>query len=198
MLQFSSDPPLDSTRYALRLIRTPARGKLKLIVTSDDLLGCWTHFFAGRTTPCTGATCEACRGGASSRWHGYVSVLEPGAREHLIFECTAAAATSFANYRIKHGTLRGCDFIADRTSARPNARVRLRMTPADLAAIDLPEGANLTAVLCHIWGIPQNETQTISGPQNSPEIEHRGTLPPPDRGNGDQVDETILSPRQQR
>ena len=184
MLQFHEQPPLEPTRYAMRLVRTPARKALQLLVTSDNLLGCWTHFYAGRTVPCTGDTCEACLAGASSRWHGYLSAIEGKSREHILFELTALAAESFAAYRLKHGTLRGCHVTASRVNPRPNARVHLELKPHDLSTIDLPPSANLTAVLCHLWGIPTTETQTTSGPGPGPHISHKGTQPPIDRGNG--------------
>jgi hypothetical protein len=189
MLEFSDGPPLESTRYALRLLRTPARGRLHLISTSDNLVGCWTHYYAGRTTPCTGPDCEACGAGASSRWHGYLTAWDPETREHLLFECTAAAAESLAAYRVKHATLRGCEFIASRVSPRPNARIRIQAKPADLSAIDLPQAANLVTCLCHIWGIPTTETRILPGPAGQPRITHLGTQLPEDRGksNGHQA-----------
>ena len=184
MLNFSNTVPIEATRFAMRLARTPAKGKLHLVVTSADLLGCFTHFFSGRTTPCTGKACEACEAGASSRWHAYLSALDPATSEHILFECTAAAAETFADYRARHGSLRGCEFIATRVNPRPNARVSIRTKPADLAHLHLPEPANLPAALCHIWGIPLNETNTSDRDLSTPNIDHIGTLPPPDKGNG--------------
>ena len=189
MLNFSSDPPLENTRYALRLLRTPAKKKLHLIVTSDNLIGCWTHFFGGRTVPCTRPDCEACTAGTSSRWHGYLSAIDPDTSEHLLFECTASAAESFAVYRKRHETLRGCEFVADRVNPRPNARLRLKMKPADLAHINLPQPANLQAALCHIWGLPLCETQVLHDTPQAPAIEADGRhlpadLAPPANGNG--------------
>jgi len=182
MLQFHSQPPIEPTRYAMALLRTPPKGSIQLLVTSDNLLGCWTHFYAGRTVPCTGPACEACLAGASSRWHGYLSAIQGKTREHVLFELTALAAESFAAYRMKHQTLRGCHVTASRVNARPNARVHLVLKPHDLSGVDLPPAANLTAVLCHLWGIPTNETEIAGDAGQPPEIHHHGTQPPIDRG----------------
>jgi len=196
MLNFHTRPPLESSRSAFRLLRTPAKGKLYLLITSDNLLGCFTHFYAGRTVPCTGDKCEACQAGASARWHGYVAAIEQKTNEPIVFELTAAAAESLAAYRAKHGTLRGCDILATRVSPRPNARVRLQMRPHDLSRTDLPEPLNLRAALCHIWGIPTTETQVGHDPDARQTITHRGTGLPRDRGNGRQPAATPDTPDQ--
>lgn len=184
MLQFHERPPIEPSNQSLRLIRTPSKGTLQLLVTSDNLLGCWTHFFAGHTCPCTAPDCEACLAGAASRWHGYLSAIEGKTREHLLFELTALSAETFASYRLKQGTLRGCHVHASRVNSRPNARVHLVLKPHDLTDVDLPPAANLIAALCHIWGIPTIETEITNDPERGPHIKHRGTQPPPDRGNG--------------
>jgi len=197
MLQFSSKPPIEATRYASTLLRTPTKGKLHLIVTCQDMVGCWTHFFAGRTMPCTGDGCDACGHNASSRWHAYVSAKDPATNEHVLFECTAPAAETFAVYRARHGSLRGCEFIAQRLAPRANARVCIRTKPCDLTHIDLPQSLDVRAALCHLWGVPMTETDVILEDPRGPEIAHRGSSPPPDAGNGetDQVNVVHLKPR---
>lgn len=186
MLQFSHHPPIEATRYAMRLVRTPAGGKLHLVVTSDQMTGCWTHFYSGRTTPCTGPDCEACDQGASSRWHAYLSAFDPTAPEHVLFEVTAAAAEAFAAYRVKVGTLRGCEFIARRVANRPNARVHITMKPCDLSKVEIPHEPNVQAVLCHIWGIPITETDIKLAGDGRLTVQHAGTSLPKDRGNGEE------------
>lgn len=195
MLNFQTDPPATSTKYALDLIRTPATGTLHLICTSAELVGTWTHYFGGRTIPCTpkdgsnpddyqGDTCEACLHGSSKRWHGYVSAFNPHTNQHLLFESTAAATAQLKAYRAKHGTLRGCEFKATRTSKRPNARVKLQMKPADLTILDLPTEANIVLALCHIWGIPATEaTVSRHGPDTS-QLRRTKTALPVDRAIG--------------
>lgn len=184
MLQFSHQPPLEATRYAMRLLRTPTAGKLHLVVTSDQMLGCWTHYYSGRTNPCTGPGCEPCEHGASSRWHAYLSAYDPPTDEHLLFECTAAAAEVFAAYRAKHGTLRGCEFVAQRVQRRANARVHIICKPANLQVVNLPAEANVQAALCHLWGVPLTETDIIMGDLGTRTVDHHGAGLPDDRGNG--------------
>jgi len=187
MLQFSSNPPLEPTKHALPMLRTPPKGKLVLLLTCQDLLGCWTHYFGGRSTPCTGDPCEACQAGSSMRWHGYVCGITPKTHEHCLLEVTRAAAETLAAYRAKNGTLRGCHLTATRVAPRANARLHLELRPFDLSTIDLPASANIQAALCNLWGIPITETAITHGDLAQAAIAHMGTPMPPDRGNGQQT-----------
>lgn len=188
MLQFSSTPPNEHTHSAFRLLRTPAKGKLHLYITSDNVLGCSTHYYSGRTVPCTGDGCEACEAMAGTRWHGYVAALLVKTNEQIVFEVTAAGAESLLAYRTKHGTLRGADCLASRVSPRPNARLHFLMKPLDLAHVDLPQPINVQMALCHVWGIPFTETEIADDTCGPDVVLHRGSALPTDRstrnGNG--------------
>lgn len=181
MLDFSTQPPIEATRSPYRLVRTPAKGQLELLITAEQLLGCYTHFFGGRTVPCTGEPCDACQAGSSMRWHGYVSAVTVKDQEPILFEVTAAAAEQLANYRAKIGTLRGCQCLAARVAARPNARVKLRMKPADLSRVELPKGFNVIAALCHVWGIPATDTSVQTEPKARSSLHVHVPGPPTDK-----------------
>lgn len=64
MPTFSSDVPRDPRGPAFPIIRTPASRPLTAIITSPNLVGCYTHYFKGRTTPCEGADCQLCLQGS--------------------------------------------------------------------------------------------------------------------------------------
>jgi len=125
MPNFSNAPPETGHGQALRLIRTPAPGKLIAICTSPKLVGCPTHFWRMRTIPCEAPNCEACDNGVPWRWHGYVSAVNIKSNEHFIFECTAQAAETFTQFTERHGSLLGCTFEATRLGDHANGRVLL-------------------------------------------------------------------------
>jgi len=190
MINFEPSPPIGSTKSPYRLLRTPSKGTLHIWITSDTLLGCWTHYYGGRTVPCSGDACDACSAGSSMRWHGYLSAIDAKDSEPILFELTASAAEQALAYRAKHGTLRGCDCLASRVSPRPNARVRLRMKPLDLSNTDLPKPLTIIPALCHIWGVPATDAQ-VSPSRGTTNLDGiRAPQPPPDRatpnanGNG--------------
>src|SRR3972149_10012489 len=77
-------PKIDRSK-SLDLERTPPKGRLIGIVTSETWNGCFTHYFAGRTNPCEKNECELCKKGVGKRWHGYLGVWQPKQRRHLLF-----------------------------------------------------------------------------------------------------------------
>lgn len=157
MPRFSNSPPDQPNGPSLPLFRTPTGGCLIAVVTSDDLIGCPTHFFGGRTIPCDAPDCPACNKSVPWRWHGYVSALEVTRRIHFIFEMTGPASDSFVAYRAKFGTMRGCQFRASRMKRLPNSRVVIETKPADLAQVQLPQAPDLVLALCTIWSIPRDQ-----------------------------------------
>lgn len=168
MLTFSNDLPEDPKGPSLHLIRCPVMRPLVAIVTSADLIGCATHFYGGRTVPCTGEDCEAHLNGVPWRWHTYVSIWVPTAKRHLLFESTARASEPFILFRKAHDSLRGCLFQAARVNSRVNARVYIETKPADLEALTLPDAPDLMKVLSIIWNIPLSEMTNERTERNVP------------------------------
>lgn len=154
MPRYQTRPPKDHRGQSLPLIRTPAAPPIHLIVTSHNLIGLATHYFKGRTTPCTDEACPACNEGYAWRWHGYVSAITSGAHEHVLFEMTAQAAEPLAAYADRYGTLRGCIIAASRLHKRRNGRVILSTKPGDLTKITLPTAPDVCKVLSIIWNLP--------------------------------------------
>jgi len=150
-----SIPPVEKGN-SLDLWRTPPKGKAGGIVTSTSIVGCFTHYFGGRTIPCEGATCKACGEGIGNRWHGYVGVYCMRSRKHGIFEFTAKASLPFQAYIELTGRLRGCEMVSERKGYRGNSPVIITCSPANLEGIDLPEPPNLKKILSNIWGLPSS------------------------------------------
>lgn len=155
MPQWTDKPPTTPRGPGLPLRRTPQAQKLQAIVTTDNLIGCPTHYFRSRTIPCEQPNCEPCNQGFSWRWHGYLAALDPCTHEHFLFEFTAQAADAFRAYRDRYGTLRGCLFQARRLSANRNGRVLIQTKPANLEHVHLPPEPDIKSALCHIWNIPR-------------------------------------------
>ncbi len=167
---FSATPPPQGRSAGIDLVRTPANRPFIAIVTSEDLVGCPTHFYRNRTTPCEGENCQMCGEGYSWKWHGYLSCIDQATHDHVMFEMTANGSDPFRAYRKQYGTLRGCLFKATRHANRYNGRVSIRCQPADLGDRTLRKGANLVAMLCHIWNIPVPQAEIIGRSKDHPRI----------------------------
>ncbi len=181
MPNFTNDPPKDPRGHGLPLRRCPTMKALRAIVTSSDLVGCATHYYGGRTVPCETKECEACLNGVPWRWHSYLSAWDPANKIHFLYESTARATEPFVQYRDAHGSLRGCDFRAQRMNARPNARVYVETKPADLEKIILPDAPDLIAVLSIIWNLPIPSICSTDSFRKVPQVQ---AAPPIPSGNG--------------
>lgn len=184
MLNFDNGPPEDTHQHSVPLIRTPRGGRLELIVTSSDMVGCKTHFVGNRTQPCETPTCDFCAKGYPWRWHGYVAAITHNDHVAVIFEMTAQAGEVLKNYREHHNRLRGCHIRAFRINSRPNGRVVIQTKPYDLTKITLPPPPNVEACLCYIWGISYTEDITLGRGRHGPQVH---VDPKPGGENGSRI-----------
>lgn len=181
MPQFNNAPPANHDQPQLRIMRAPASPPFQAIITSDDLVGCPIHWYAGRTLPCELENCPACGDGLAWRWKGYVACVCQKTDEHCIFEFPAAAGERLAEYRNKNGTLRGCQFRAYRIPERPNGRLLLRTQPSNFLPNMMPKEVDVVKCLLRIWQIPI--------PQNPSGIGRFGAEVPTHQTNGSRLSE---------
>lgn len=177
MPKWTTDPPDHGEGPALPIRRTPASGKLLAVITTEQLIGCDTHFYQGHTVPCERPDCDACRDGIPFRWHGYVAATDYNSHLHFIFEMTAAAAEAFKNYRDAHGTLRGCLFQAERLHRRPNGRVIIQTKPVEKQHILLPKPPDMVSCMSIIWQLPRPEVTLAGNLKGVPRITTQETRP---------------------
>jgi hypothetical protein len=153
-MNWSDDIPTDDRHRTLSIIRTPPKGYICGIITSEHPVGCYTHYTTGRTLPCEGPTCPYCAKGTGNRWHGYLGLFLPTQAKHVIFECTAHAAQTIRDYLELVPKLRGTKLAAERRSYKANSAVLLNLSPANLAGIALPDEPDIRRILTIIWQLP--------------------------------------------
>ena len=154
MPNFSNDLPAKTENRGYDLTRTPSDGQLKGLITCHDLIGCYTHWWGGRTVPCEDDNCEACKANTPSRWHCYLSLLLTKTFDHILFECTGKAALPLIEWRDEHGTLRGAFMTAWRPKRRHNARVEILLKPYDTSQLKFPPAPDLKRAMPVIWQLP--------------------------------------------
>ena len=160
MPRFDVTPPDETKKFTLELRRAQPGPGVKGICTCDNLIGCHTHYYGGRTVPCEGEECEACKDGFTPRWHGYISAFSPISNEHFLFEMTQTAAEKFNAFQNEYSTLRGCLFIAKRRTKSPNSRLLVQLKPSNPNRKDIPDAPRIERILCHIWNVPFDEMST--------------------------------------
>lgn len=157
MPKFTNTPPNDPRGYALPIVRTPAGKKFQAIITSDDLIGCNTHFWGGKTVPCEAPECDACKNGMPYRWHAYCSAVLHPSGLHVIYEVTALAAEALVTFRRTNSTLRGCAVDAYRWRGSANGRVIIRCERTSRSLDSLPNPPDLIHCLSIIWQLPADK-----------------------------------------
>ena len=170
MPNWSTDIPKSANGVALPVRRTPTSSALVGIVTSEDMLGCDTHFYGGHTVPCSRPDCKACNDGLPFRWHAYMAAIDQKSRLHFIFECTAQAADAFKTYREAHQRLRGCLFEARRWHSRPNGRVVIRTATADLTKLALPIAPDVRKCMAIVWQIADKDVVVAGALKGMPRV----------------------------
>jgi len=178
-------PPDNASGPGLRLIRASAKTPIIGTITSDRLLGVNTHYYSGRTQPCSAPDCRACADAIPWRWHAYISLILDDTSEHTLLELTASAVAPIVEYQDLHTTLTAARLKVTRPNGRPNGRVWVQIKPPNEPTIALPPPPNIPRTLCHIWNIPydaveparrQHDADTITADADT--IRNKQHLPP--------------------
>jgi hypothetical protein len=173
--EWKDTPPKPNEFAGIRIIRVPQSKSIHGIITCQSLKGHDTHYAHRRTQPCTGATCPLCLDGNVPRWHGYISIVNPATRHHVVLELTALAATPIHEFATRGNALRGAEITATRLGNRPNSPVEIQISAADIDHANLPPPVNLVAFLEHLWHEKQpTEKPNQTDPTKSNGAAHNG------------------------
>jgi len=153
MIELTQGVPKDEERHALPLVRTPAKGVLRAIITTHTIVGTYTHWYAGKTQPCRGDNCKACSEGAPSRWLGYLAARIADGPRHAVIEVPRTAAEAIFRAQEEMASLRFRLLELTRLSKRPNGRVAATILPDDMRDRQIPEPPDMMRVLATIWQV---------------------------------------------
>lgn len=179
-MQIHTRPPTSDRKSALTLRRTPTAGVIRGTIVSDKMVYVPTHYWGGRTMPCTENECPACQAKRGKRWHAYIAFVPRGSRETQLLELTEHAAYPVYETQERLGTLRDVQIFAQRRSAKPNAAVVVTCTTDEAGLLTLPAPPDLAAALRVIWSIetsaeaddaPQYKTAADKPPAQTPQTE---------------------------
>lgn len=151
MPAWSSQLPEPRTYAEIRLIRVPTGGLLQGIITSEEVLGCPTHWDNFRTQPCDGPDCELCKKGKPSRWQGYISLFNQLNGHQCVVQLTDLAAQQLDQFRRRYGHIRGLLAAFSRVAKRPNARIQVETRELPTPVPNLPGAVDIKAYMAMIW-----------------------------------------------
>lgn len=158
--QWAASPPTVPESFALPLRRVPPKGVRGLVILSDHLIGCYTHYFAGRTQPCQTGNCDACNANNQRRWHGYLLVWNPTNGYRLVLELSHHASAQLAETTKTLTTLRTLAIAARRVPEKPNGKIILEIERTSHKPDELPPPIDTAKYLLHLWGVKRSPLKT--------------------------------------
>lgn len=135
----------------IRLMRVPTAGAILGVITSEEVLGCYTHWDTYRTQPCPGNGCPLCLQGQPKRWQGYISIQDQTTQKQAVIQLTALAAQQLEQERARYGHLRGLLTQFSRAAKRPNGRILVQCRQLPNPPTDLDPPVNIPKYMALIW-----------------------------------------------
>lgn len=174
-IAWSDAPETDRRPFYPIWSPTPDRD-VSAVITSQDVIGVWTHWYEGRTHPCRGSRrrCEGCGLGYRRQWKGYLAGHDFNRGRSGLIEVTQEAFLRTPGLTLRKGKLRGCVIRLRRAGASRQARVVAALTEwtGDRAA--LPPAFDVVAALERIWGIGRPTALYMSDDGQADEEEGNG------------------------
>jgi len=150
---FSEDMPEDEDGLAFEIRRVPTSGKVKGVILSDGLVCRQTHWWGGRTVPCSDVGCAPCAENTERRWHGWVALYSLERQTTVIIELTAKSIKPLREWRKDFGTLRGAELTLGRVGKKINGRVFASLARGPVAVDLLPSSPDVQLLLLKLWGL---------------------------------------------
>lgn len=146
-----------------------------LVSISHDIFGVRTHFYKGRTMPCTFTGCPACERKMTSRWSGYILAMAVKDGSQVVFEFPPPAAIQLDRAFKEYQSLRGLKLNVTRTENRSNAKVTIEVRGVSDQAHKLPPDEEVWPIIAHIWGLTEHAPAKFVefAPENLAEVERR-------------------------
>jgi hypothetical protein len=164
---FDDQPREGDPSQNFRIVRTPATGEIKGLILSSKHQGATTHYWKGRTIPCTGPTDEACAAGHEPRWHGHLLVYGEKSGEVILFEYPDKSHATIKAYLERHLTLRGARILARRIGGKPNGRVHLALIESARDPESLPPETPIKPILMRMWEMTEQSHIDFTQPLQS-------------------------------
>lgn len=179
--EWNRRPPDNEPRGGWSLRRCPTKGFLAVVIVSHDLMGRYTHYFAGRTRPCQGNDCEACNKNMRPRWHGYLCAIDLQTNEKIIVEVTSSIASQLGEWFDSHRTLKGSRMKLERRSPKPNGKITCKLAEPAPGTGELPTAPDIRPIMNKIWEVYEARVQPAHKLVPVP-LRATGTDPRPDDG----------------
>lgn len=137
-----------------QLYRVKGTERLKVVCLSAELIGRHTHYWGGRSVPCTRpAECVPCSRGNRATWHSWFAGVDLAGHNPRIIELTRPPIIVFREYFSEVGTLRCSAWEVHRSPQKDTGKMYARCIKNPLLAEHTMAAPSVALHLCRIWGI---------------------------------------------
>lgn len=143
--------PDDGRLAHLPLETLGAAREARLVVTSEGLYECFTHFVGGRTLPCLEEECAACGDRRPARYEAFLSAVWSGRKGHFIVRLTENAAADLLRAIPRPGSMRCHCVTLMRHGKRANGKLTATVETTPYEGSRLPAAPDLALHLSRIW-----------------------------------------------
>lgn len=150
---YSNRPHEDESKFGIPIIKVKAGVVTAGVMVAPDVIGVYTHYWSGYTTPCMAENCFPCEKLSPRLWHGYFPIYSPSKRGRGIVEVPASAAKFFDEQLQRYGTCEGYHVALTRVGNNDAGRVHVAFTRKAEEIIDLPPFPNTREYLHKLWRI---------------------------------------------
>lgn len=164
-MHFSNRVPRSEAALKHRVIRTPAKGGLRVVILSRDMVGHQVHYHKRSGVPCILDPCPLCMQMVKRQWDGHVWCRSLRTQEIAMLVVPPTGAVALEGIFDQFKTLRGAQIELYRVPAEKNGKVFARLLGFD-DAVAVPENlAPVERFLTMMWKVP---VQTVAPALNDP------------------------------
>jgi hypothetical protein len=149
--RFQDRPNQEDLPSSWKVLRASKKGTPTVMILSDDVTGCYVHYWHGRTRPCFRNDCEPCAMGQQPRWRGYLAVWTPKPSTGRLLEITGSVIQEIDRWLKQEGTLRASTISLSRKGNVNNGELNCKLAKPSGFAVELPPGPNVMQLLARLW-----------------------------------------------
>jgi len=150
-VNWTNKPRSEDLPQPWKILRCSKSGSPRCMILADDVLGCYVHYWGGRTRPCLRVGCEPCDKGQAPRWRGYLPVITATTHLTRLLEVTGNCYPEIERWLGEKGSLRGLVIELQRKGKVANGELLCTLREATGFASSLPSSPDVAPLLAKLW-----------------------------------------------
>ena len=168
--RFENRPRPEDLPEQWKILRASKKGTPRCVIVDEDVLGCYVHYWSGRTRPCKRENCEICEKGQQPRWRGYLSVITPAPSQPRLLEVTPSVIGDIDRWLKQEGSLRGSLIKLTRRGNVQNGELICEIGKQAGFDVSLPPCPDVPGILARIWRLTHSALPSEAATDRAAEL----------------------------